>query len=131
MKVSRLAITLFGAALLCSASVFAGEANKGMLRLDDKVSVDGTPLNPGNYKVEWDGNGPEVQVTLRQGKETVATFPAHLTEQSFANNADAYGSTAEPDGSQSITVIYFGGKHYFLKVEQKDAQQQSNSNPSK
>lgn len=131
MKVSRLAITLFGAALLFSASAFAGDANKGTLRLDNKVSVDGTALNPGNYKVEWNGNGPVVQVTLRQGKDTVATFPAHLTQQSLPNQSDAYGSATEPDGSKSLTAIYFGGKHFVLEVEQKAAEQQTSSTPAK
>lgn len=131
MKVSRLAITLFGVALLCSTSVFAREANKGTLRLDNKVTVDGTPLNPGNYKVEWNGSGPVVQVTLSQGKDTVATFPAHLAQQTLANDADAYGSATEPDGSKSLTAIYLGGKHFVLEVEQKAAQEQPSSNPAK
>lgn len=131
MKVSKLAITLFGAALLFSVSAFAAESNKGTLRLGDKVTVDGTPLSPGNYKVEWDGTGPMVNVTLRQGKETVATFPAHLTQQPTENFNDAYGSASEPDGSKVLTTIYIGGKHYVLEVEQKEAHRQSASNPSK
>ena len=131
MKMARLTVTLFAVALLCSANAFAAEINKAKLELSEKVSVDGTPLNPGTYKVEWEGNGPTVQVTLLKGKQTVATFPAHLTQQGDSNAADAYGSAQEPDGSRSLTVIYVGGKPYVLEVEQKAANQQSSSNPSK
>lgn len=132
MKMARLTIAVFGVALLCLASAFAGEINKGKLDLLEKVSVDGTPLDPGTYKVEWEGNGPTVQVTLLKGKQTVATFPAHLTQQAASNLADAYASTKEPDGSRSLNTIYVGGKPYVLEVEQKAAsQQQSSTNPSK
>ena len=131
MKMARLTIALFGAALLCSASAFAGEINKGKLELAEKVSVDGTPLDPGIYKVEWEGSGPTVQVTLLKGKQSMATFPAHLTQQGASNSADAYGSTKEQDGSIALTAIYFSGKPYVLEVEQKTAGQQSSTNSSK
>jgi len=131
MKMARLTVTLFAVGLLCSASAFAAEINKAKLELSEKVSVDGTPLNPGTYKVEWEGTGPTVQVTLLQGRQTVATFPAHLTQQGSSNAADAYGSAQEPDGSRSLTAIYVGGKPYVLEVEQKAANQQSSTNPSK
>ena len=128
MKKSRIGITLFGAALLFSASAFAGNGNKGALRLDENVTVDGTPLQPGNYRVEWNGNGPDVQVSLLKGNQTVATFPAHLAEQTQPNQADAYGSTDEPNGSKSLTAIYFSGKRYFLQIEDNAANQRNTSN---
>jgi hypothetical protein len=67
MRISKLPVLLFGAALLLSSSAFAAEANKGTLQLTDKVTVEGKPLNSGKYTVEWSGSGPEVQVTLLQG----------------------------------------------------------------
>jgi hypothetical protein len=131
MKVSKIGISILGAALLCSAGLFAAENNKGSLHLDDKVTVDGTPVNPGDYRVEWTGSGPDVQVTLLKGKQTVASFPAHVTEQPSPNNTNAYASSEEPDGGKKLTAIYFGGKHYSLQIEQNAAAQQSNTNPSK
>jgi hypothetical protein len=79
MKLSKASILLIGSALVFSSGAFAGDANKGKLHLQHKTIVDGKPLNPGNYTVEWTGTGPTVEVTLLQGKQTVATFPAHLT----------------------------------------------------
>jgi len=135
MKMSRIAIILFGAALMFSASAFAGNANRGTLHLGDTLTVDGIPLQPGDYKVEWNGNGPDVTVELLKGRDTVATFPAHLAEQSQPNDADAYGSSDEPNGGKALTAIYFGGKHYVLQVQPHAAKQQNasnqNSSPSK
>jgi hypothetical protein len=128
MNKSRIGLALLGGALLLSSSAFAGSNNKGTLRLEDKVTVDGTPLQPGNYKVQWDGSGPDVKVTLSQGNHTVTTFPAHVTEQKAATEADAYGSANQPDGGKALTAIYFGGKHYALEVEPSSAAQPSPAN---
>ena len=124
MKMSRVSILLFGAAFLFSSAAFAGETNKGTLRLADKVVVDGKPLDPGNYRVEWDGSGPTVQVKLLQGKQAVATLPAHLTEQDNPNSQDGYGTAAEPDGSKALTVIFLSGKRFTLQIDQNEASPQ-------
>jgi hypothetical protein len=121
MKMSKVSIMLFGAALVFSAGARAGENNKGTLQFSDKIVVEGKSINPGKYTVEWNGSGSTVQVSLLQGKQTVATFPAHVTEQATPNRATAYGSTSEPDGSRALTAIYIGGKRFALELEQKQA----------
>ncbi len=131
MKVSRIAVTLFGAALLISSSVFAKDNNKGTLKLSETVNVEGKSLHAGRYTVEWEGSGPAVQVTLVQGKDTVTTFTAQLTEQATPNSADAYGASTEPDGTKALTAIYLGGKRFVLQLEQARAVGQSNTPPSK
>jgi hypothetical protein len=127
MKMSRVSIILVGAVLVFSSGALAGETNKRKLHLSDKVIVEGKTINPGEYTVEWTGTGPTVQVSLVQGKRTVATFPAHVTEQSTRNTQDAYGSSAEPDGSRSLTAIYIGGKRTTLELEQKESSTQSST----
>ena len=131
MKLSKVSILLIGSALVFSSGAFAGDANKGKLHLHDKTIVDGKPLNPGNYTVEWTGAGPTVQVTLLQGKQTVATFPAQLAEQPRPNHDDAYGSAPESDGSKRLTVIYISGKRTALELEQYEATQQPSMSNSR
>jgi hypothetical protein len=121
MKMSRISIMLFGGALLFSSAALAGETNKVKLHLADKVVVDGKPLEAGDYRVEWDGSGPAVQVKFLQGKQTVATLSAHLTEQPDRNPQDAYSTAPEPDGSSELTAIYPGGKRVALQFEQSAA----------
>ncbi len=130
MKMSRISIVLCGAALLFSSGALAGETNKTSLRLRNKVSVDGKTINPGRYKLEWDGTGPTVQVKLLDGKQTVTTFAARLTEEPTANLYNAYGTDTKPNGTLSLTSIYVGGKRTTLKLEQKEAPAQSNAHPS-
>jgi len=129
MKLSKTLSLLFGAALMISSGAIAAETNKTSVQLADKVIVEGKSVDSGRYTVEWNGSGPTVQVTLLHGKQTVATFSAHLTEQPAANSRDGYSTSAEPDGSKTLTAIYPGGKHYILQIDQNT--QQSNAQPSK
>jgi hypothetical protein len=131
MKKSRLSIALFGAALLFSSAASAGDSNKATLNLIESVRVEGKTLNPGHYKVEWTGSGADVQVTVLKGRDTVATFPARVTEQPSQIRSDAYGSATQTDGTRALTAIYIGGKHTVLEVGQNGATQQSSTTGSK
>src|SRR5260370_7762821 len=105
MKMSKVSIILVGAVLVFSSGALAGETNKGKLHLADKVIVEGKTVNPGEYTEEWNGTGPTVQVSLVQGKRTVATFPAHVTEQSTPNTQDTYAHSLDPHASRSPPPI--------------------------
>ena len=50
--------------------------NNGTPSVDDC----GTTLKAGDYKVEWEGSGPEVQVSILRGKNIVAKVPAKLVD---------------------------------------------------
>ena len=119
MKISKVSGLLLTAALLGSSAVFAGESNKTTLKLYETTTVEGKALQPGDYKVTWEGSGPDVQVTILQGKETVATFQAHVTEQAARNAGDAYGSSSDANGSRALTAIYPGGKRIALELGQQ------------
>ena len=67
MKVSRVSSLLLGSSLLFAASVFAGNTIKKSLHLYESVTVEGTKLMPGEYKVEWSGSGPDVKVNILKG----------------------------------------------------------------
>jgi hypothetical protein len=131
MKMSRLAITLFGGALLFGSVVLAGVANKTTLNVGEKINVQGKSLDPGAYKVEWTGTGSTAQVSLLKGKDVVATFPAQVTEESNKNPDNAYGSVAGPDGSRSLTAIYVGGQRTVLQLDQAAASQPSTTQNAK
>jgi hypothetical protein len=121
MKMSRISTLLLSSTLLFSSAALAGQANKGKLQLADRIVVDGKPLEPGNYRVEWDGSGSSVQVKLLQGKQVVATLPAHLTEQADANPQDSYSTATEADGSKALTAIYPNGKRLALQFDRSAA----------
>ena len=131
MKLSKLSLAFFGSALLLSSAAVAGDSNKASIQLYEKINVEGKALNPGKYTITWDGAGPNVQVNVLQGKQTVATFSAHLTEQATRNTEDAYGSAADTNGSRTLTAIYPNGKRFSIEIDQNAASQPSTSPASK
>ena len=118
MKLNKLSVSLLALGLLGSSAAFARESNKTTLNLSEKVTVNGKTLNPGKYTVNWEGSGSTVQVNILQGKQTVATAPAHLTEEATTNNSNAYGSAPQPDGTRTLTTIYVGGQRTTLEFDQ-------------
>jgi hypothetical protein len=122
MKMSKLSLAILGAAFLFSTSAFAQSENKGKLSVPDTITVEGKQLPPGNYKVEWEGTGPNVEVKILKGKETVATVPARLVLGPTKAAVDSYGVTKQQDGSRVLSSIYFGGKNLSLEIAQSSAQ---------
>jgi hypothetical protein len=67
------------------------------------VKVGSTVLPEGHYTVAWDGSGPDVQVTLHQGKTTV-TAPAKIVDR---KNAIVAVNTASQGDSKVLQEILF------------------------
>ena len=78
MSLSRNIFSVAAASLLLAGGAVAAGASKGTLHLFENVTVQGKQLAPGDYKVEWTGEGPNVQLSIEQGKQTVAV-PARVT----------------------------------------------------
>lgn len=117
MKVTKSLV--LGLAVLLATSAFA--ANKGSLQVQEPISVNGQQLKPGDYKVQWDGNGPNVELSIMQGKKVVTKVPAHVVDLSSASNADAAVVKNNADGSKSLSEVRFGGKKYALAVGEEAA----------
>jgi hypothetical protein len=110
---------LFGAALVLASAAFAGE--KASVKLYDDVKVNGTTLAPGTYNLSWEGTGDNVQLNIRQGKETVATVPVQIAAANPAPTSTGYSTRKEDDGSRSLTNVFFAGKKYTLNLNQQAA----------
>ena len=104
---------LLGLALLLATSAFA--ANKGSLSVSDPVNVNGKQLKAGDYKVTWEGNGPNVQVNIMKGNKVVATAPGHVVELSNAPSDNA-AVVSNDGGTRSLSEIRFSGKKYALAL---------------
>ena len=117
---------LLSLALLLATSAFA--ANKGSLSISSPVNVNGKQLQAGDYKVTWEGNGPNVELNIMKGNKVVATAPAHLTDLSKAPSDNAAVVSNDGNGTRTLTEIRFSGKKYSLalggesaKAEQADS----------
>jgi len=108
---------LFGASLLLATAAFAGE--KATVKVYEHVKVNGTTLAPGKYEVAWEGTGSAVQVSIRQGANTVATVPAALETAKAAPASTGYSTKTEGDGSKSVTSVFFAGKKVSLNLDQQ------------
>lgn len=92
--------SLFAAAmvLLIPSLAFAGPKKSADIVLDQPVNVAGTQLEPGQYRLTWEGSGPDVTVTFTEGKKTVATVPAKLvatrTDQEAIETVNIAGNTS-------------------------------------
>src|SRR5579862_5796657 len=114
---------LLGLALLLATSVFA--LNKGTLQLSDPVTVNGKQLAAGDYTVKWDGNGPDVEINILQGKNVVATVPARMVDLNRVPNQDTALTTLNGDGHKSLNEIRFSGKKYGLVINSETAKAES------
>ena len=99
---------ILGLAVLLATSAFA--ANKATLQLNHSVNVNGTQLKAGDYKVQWDGSGPNVELSIVQGKNVVAKVPAHIVDLSSAAQNDAAVTRKNDDGSSTLAGLRFQGK---------------------
>jgi hypothetical protein len=105
---------VMGLALVLASSAFA--ATKGNLELSNPVAINGTKLKPGDYKVEWEGAGPNVELSIMKGKNVVAKVPAHVVELPSPADNDAAVVRQNGDGTGTLAGIRFQGKKLSLEL---------------
>lgn len=93
---------------LFSIPAFAAK-NSQTVQLADTVSVAGTQLPAGEYKVSWTGTGPTVQVTLKQTdvrNGATASCSAKLVQQNHDRPALAINSQGGVKTLESIDLSH-------------------------
>ena len=108
-----------GLALLLATSAFA--ANKGSLQIQEPTSVNGTKLSPGDYKLQWDGNGPSVELSIMQGRKVIAKVPAHVVDLSKPAQNDAAVVKNSEDGTKTLSEVRLSGKKFAFAVGEEAA----------
>jgi len=123
MKFATISKSLvMGLALLLASSAFA--ATKGQLQLQTPATVAGTKLKAGEYKLQWDGTGPSVEVSVMQGKNVVTKFQAKVVDLPSPSQNNAAVVKNNDDGTSSLASVRFEGKKYGLDLsESSDAMQ--------
>ncbi|MGC2136266.1 MAG: hypothetical protein WA627_00735, partial [Candidatus Sulfotelmatobacter sp.] len=105
---------VLGLALLLASSAFAG--TKGSLQISNPVNVNGTTLKPGDYKVQWEGAGPNVELSILHGKNVVAKVPARVVELQTPAPSDAAVTRANDSGPSTLAGLRFEGKKFALEL---------------
>jgi hypothetical protein len=106
---SQLTSAILAMALAMPAISMAATKSQESVSLSKPAKVGESQLQPGNYKVVWDGNGPDVQVSFLQGKKTVATVPAKLVE-----HASTYNTVETSDADNTSKILSIGWKKQSL-----------------
>jgi hypothetical protein len=108
MKISYFAAVLSLTCLLgFGGSAYAARNNAHSVEISDAVQIGTTKLKPGNYKVEWQGNGPVVQVSFQQNGQTVVTVPGTFKTNDDQVTQDAIVTEATGAGISTLKEIDF------------------------
>lgn len=125
-KLASLFIVIAG---LITASAFA--ATKGSLVVHTAVTVGGTRLPEGEYSLQWDGDGPEVTLTIKKDNRIKATVPAKLVPVNEAFSQDAIVVRTDGDGTRKLIEFRPSGKKFRLEIEAEPAESANRSQPSR
>jgi len=110
---------LLGASLFFASAAFAGE--KTSVKFYEDVKLNGKTIAQGKYDVELEGTGSQAQISIRQGKETIATVPATVNPTKVAQTATGYSTSQAQDGSKTLTAVVFAGKKFTVQLGQEEA----------
>ncbi|MDQ1389747.1 MAG: hypothetical protein QOF56_3201 [Acidobacteriaceae bacterium] len=117
---------VMGLALLLASS--ASAATKASLQLNNPVLVNGTTLKPGEYKVQWEGSGPNVELSIMQGKNVLAKVPAHVVDLQTPSPNDAAVTRKNDSGPNTLAGVRFQGKKFAIELgEASDGMQAGSS----
>ena len=112
-------------ALMLASSAFA--VSKANLTLNNPTSINGTKLSAGDYKLEWDGNGPNVEVSIVKNKKVVAKVTAKIVDLDKAPGNDAALLKQNGDGTTTLAGARFQGKKFALELGDSGDGMQSGS----
>ena len=105
---------VLGLAVLLASSALA--ATKASLQLSNPVLINGTTLKPGDYKVQWDGSGPNVELSILQGKNVIAKVPARVVDLQAPAANDAAVTQKNASGPNTLAGLRFQGKKFALEL---------------
>jgi hypothetical protein len=121
---SKIIIALLG--LMLAGSAFAANgSHKDSFQISAPTQVNGTQLPAGDYEARWEGTGPNVQVTITQGKKVVATVPAQVVDMSPPSRSTEAEIKNNSNGDRELTALRFSGKKYSLELGTESAKAQS------
>jgi hypothetical protein len=116
---------VMGLALLVASSAFA--ATKASLTLQSPTTINGTKLKPGEYKLQWDGSGPDVEVSIMQGKAVLAKVPAKVVDLNKPSDNNAAVVKRNDDGTSTLAGARFEGKKFALEIGDSSGGMQAGS----
>ncbi|HTW59908.1 MAG TPA: hypothetical protein VMD99_17400 [Terriglobales bacterium] len=117
MKNLKFLALLSAVVLMIPLALFAREKNERSVNIPNSIQVSGKTLKPGDYKVEWQPDGSQVQVKFLQYGKAVASARATLkTNDSQVTQDDI--QTHKAGANWELTEIDFGHQKEALVFSQ-------------
>lgn len=101
-------------AILIATNAFA--ADKGTMKLFDPTTVSGAQLAAGDYQLQWEGTGSEIQLKVLRGNKVVATAPATIVQLNAPAARNMTSTRAGNNNERALTEISFQGRTYALSI---------------
>jgi hypothetical protein len=114
-RAGRITYALMSFAMLFATTAWA--ANKGSLRVQSTTMVGKTQLPAGEYTVQWEGAGADVELTIKLDNRVKATVPAKVIPLDQPFREDAAVLDTDGDRDRRLLGIRFSGKRFFLQIK--------------
>jgi hypothetical protein len=120
MKRLGFAGVLAGIAIVFATTALA--ADKGSMKVFDPTVVNGTQLSPGDYGLQWEGTGSNVQLKILQGKKVIATTSATLVQLNAPASQNMVATRNTDNHAKTLSGVSFRGKSYALAIGDETSQ---------
>jgi hypothetical protein len=104
--------------LMTPAALLAAPKNSANVTFPQTITVNGTQLPPGQYRVEWQGTGASVEASILQAGKVLASSPATLVIEK-TNYDGAFETEDGPNNSNILQAIDWSDKS--LRFDQGNA----------
>lgn len=121
MKYPKYFAVIAAFCLITTAGLFADSKSKdrGNLNLISSVQIGSTQVAPGDYKVEWNGVGDNVQVNILKGKNVVATTQGKLVQLPEKAENNSVTTKAGDNNTRALMEIQFDNRKESLVFNQE------------
>lgn len=82
------------------AALLAAPKTSADVRFTETITINGTQVPAGEYRVQWEGTGPVVEASILQGKKVLTTAPATLT--TGTRNSDVAVETNQGENNTKV-----------------------------
>jgi hypothetical protein len=114
-RAGRLTYVTIALATFFATTAFA--ANNAPLHVYSPIMAGESRLPVGEYTVQWEGAGPDVELKIKLDNRVKATIPAKVIPLDHPYKEDTAVLRTDADGDRSLREIDFAGKKFFLQIE--------------
>jgi hypothetical protein len=113
-RAGRLIYLLISFTMSLATAAFA--ADEGSLHIQSATMAGEVQLPRGEYTVQWEGAGPDVELKIKLHNRVIATVRAQVIPLDQPPREDAVALGTDGDGRRNLLEIRFSGKKFLLQI---------------